>query len=402
MKRCNACEQDFASTFVYCPADATLLTELNPFDFRLTLINSRGLLERLLDETLFLFRELRMLLPELRRDPVAFVSRALSVTHVAFTRILRTPHLATAITTALMVVLSTFLVLLLVDKRSQQEVFAHRDSVELVGMLEFPTAEDQQDKTGHGVGANSDGRVGFRNKGSGEGSGPTPKKSTGGGGGGEGSKDPAQIGKLPPPSEIPAPIPKFPPANKTTLPAAGIDIDPALWQAMPMAVYGDPRSKSTVPSNGPGTDGGMGNGNGTGVGVGSGPGVGPGQDGNIGGGLPARTNQRTRTRARETRTTIHRRSATQRSFWKRRPACGFLTHRRSHEHSRGPNSAVRFDRAGNCSRPANSFSSGYQERAIGQRVYAARIQFQSVLKNGLWLWALVFERLCILCFVLSS
>ncbi len=284
MKRCNACEQDFASTFVYCPADATLLTELNPFDFRLTLINSRGLLERLLDETLFLFRELRMLLPELRRDPVAFVSRALSVTHVAFTRILRTPHLATAITTALMVVLSTFLVLLLVDKRSQQEVFAHRDSVELVGMLEFPTAEDQQDKTGHGVGANSDGRVGFRNKGSGEGSGPTPKKSTGGGGGGEGSKDPAQIGKLPPPSEIPAPIPKFPPANKTTLPAAGIDIDPALWQAMPMAVYGDPRSKSTVPSNGPGTDGGMGNGNGTGVGVGSGPGVGPGQDGNIGGG----------------------------------------------------------------------------------------------------------------------
>jgi TonB family protein len=109
-------------------------------------------------------------------------------------------------------------------------------------------------------------------------------KSTGGGGGGDHSKDPAQVGAVPPPSEIPAPIPKFPPVQKASLPAAGIEIDPALWQAMPMPVYGVPTSRSSVPSNGPGDGGGMGTGKGTGVGEGNRAGVGPGDDGNIGGG----------------------------------------------------------------------------------------------------------------------
>jgi TonB family protein len=51
-----------------------------------------------------------------------------------------------------------------------------------------------------------------------------------------------------------------------------------------MAVYGDPRSKSTAPSNGPGDDGGMGTGTGQGIGEGLRSGFGPGTDGGIGGG----------------------------------------------------------------------------------------------------------------------
>jgi protein TonB len=120
--------------------------------------------------------------------------------------------------------------------------------------------------------------------GKGEGSAPEPKRSTGGGSGGFHDPLPAQQGRVPPPSPIPAPIPKFPPAQKQTLPVAGIGIDPALWQNLPMPVYGDPRSKSSAPSNGPGDEGGMGTANGTGIGEGSGPGFGPGKDGNIGGG----------------------------------------------------------------------------------------------------------------------
>jgi protein TonB len=68
------------------------------------------------------------------------------------------------------------------------------------------------------------------------------------------------------------------------LPVAGIDIDPALWKNLPMAVYGDPRSKSSTPSGGPGDNGGMGTNAGLGIGEGvRGNGFGPGQDGNIGG-----------------------------------------------------------------------------------------------------------------------
>jgi TonB family protein len=155
----------------------------------------------------------------------------------------------------------------------------HNKETELIAIfLPTPIAL----KEDPGVGAGTQGRVGFKN-GKGEGSGPKQKRSTGGGTGGLGDKSPAQMGKVPPPSDIPAPIPKLPPVQKSALPVAGIDIDPALWKNLPMAVYGDPRSKSSLPSNGPGEGGGMGTNKGSGIGEGDGPGFGPGRDGNIGG-----------------------------------------------------------------------------------------------------------------------
>jgi TonB family protein len=90
------------------------------------------------------------------------------------------------------------------------------------------------------------------------------------------------VGKVPPPSEIPAPI--NPPLPHASLPLAGVDLDPALWRNLPFAAYGDPRSKSNVTSNGPGSSGGVGTGDGLGVGSGDGNGVGPGDHGNTGGG----------------------------------------------------------------------------------------------------------------------
>jgi len=134
-----------------------------------------------------------------------------------------------------------------------------------------------------GVGAGERGRVGFE-RGSGEGSRPVPARAKGGGGGGLHDQTSASQGRLPQPSVIPAPIPvvfaRMPPA----LPAAGLDIDPALWRNLNYASYGDPRTQSTTASNGPGDGGGVGNGNGTGIGEGDGPGFGRGKNGNIGGG----------------------------------------------------------------------------------------------------------------------
>jgi periplasmic protein TonB len=89
---------------------------------------------------------------------------------------------------------------------------------------------------------------------------------------------------LPPPSNVFASIPITPPINPQSLPAAGIDIDPALWKDLKAPVYGDPNSNSETPSKGPGNGGGIGTNNGLGIGSGDGPGVGPGKNGNIGGG----------------------------------------------------------------------------------------------------------------------
>jgi protein TonB len=173
-------------------------------------------------------------------------------------------------------------IILLSDRISKENERRHYENeLAQVAMLNFPIANTTSE--GQGVGVNSRGRVGLAN-GKGEGSASKPKKSTGGGGGGDDDPLPAQQGPLPPPSPIPARIPQFPPVQKPALPAAGVDIDPALWKNLPMAGYGDPRSASSTPSNGPGIDGGMGTGTGTGVGEGSRSGVGPGQDGNIGGG----------------------------------------------------------------------------------------------------------------------
>lgn len=125
------------------------------------------------------------------------------------------------------------------------------------------------------------GPAGF-NEGTGQGSGPIPRPAQGGGGGGNHDRHPPQKGELPPPSAVMAAIPIAPPIHPPALPVAGIDLDPALWKDLKAPVYGDPRSRSEIPSNGPGADEGIGTNRGVGIGNGNGPGVGPGTSGNTG------------------------------------------------------------------------------------------------------------------------
>lgn len=254
----------------------------NAYEFRLTMIDNASLPERLARELRFLGLQLRQAWPDFKNDPIGFCSRVAVEGGLRLRRTLAAPNSLAAITAALLLVISAALILLL-GGRVSKENERKRNSEELaqIAMLDFPKANAIPE--GQGVGAGSQGRVGLA-RGKGEGSAPERKKSTGGGGGGLDDPLPAQQGRVPPPSPIPAPIPKFPPAQKQLLPAAGVDIDPALWKNLPLAVYGDPRSKSSAPSNGPGTDGGMGTGSGTGIGEGRGPGFGPGQEGGIGGG----------------------------------------------------------------------------------------------------------------------
>jgi TonB family protein len=126
------------------------------------------------------------------------------------------------------------------------------------------------------------GNVGF-NVGTGQGSASESRSAQGGGGGGDGDRNPPQRGELPPPSMIPAAIPIAPPVHTPALPAAGIDIDPALWKDLKAPVYGDPRSTSDIASKGPGEGEGIGSNRGTGIGDGNGNGVGSGSERNIGG-----------------------------------------------------------------------------------------------------------------------
>lgn len=127
-------------------------------------------------------------------------------------------------------------------------------------------------------------------KGNGGGSKPKQEKAGGGGGGGREEQAPASFGKLPQADlripQVVAPDPHPPVIKNPALPMpATLEADPALFPPDTRNLaYGDPKSKSTTPSSGPGTGNGIGSGTGGGVGPGSGGGYGPGNGGNTGGG----------------------------------------------------------------------------------------------------------------------
>jgi TonB family protein len=253
-------------------------------EFHVTMIDNASLPERLARELRFVLNRLQLSWPELKRDPFRFSQRIFADVWLQL-RSATTRSSLSALAAAMFLVSAIALILILVGERSKQNGPVHVEPIETAQLLAFDLpANADAPKEDHGVGAGTKGRVGFRSN-KGEGSGPKPMKSTGGGSGGLRNPLPAQVGKPPQPSEIRAPIPQFPQAQQmAVLPVAGIDIDPALWKNMDLPVYGDPRSKSSAPSNGPGDGGGMGTVKGTGIGEGLGPGFGPGSDGNIGGG----------------------------------------------------------------------------------------------------------------------
>jgi periplasmic protein TonB len=116
---------------------------------------------------------------------------------------------------------------------------------------------------------------------------PGAKKAGGGGGGGAHELLPASKGKLPKFSLTQIVPPKVKPPDNPKFAATPTVIGmPDMKLASPnMSNWGDPMSKVTNDSNGPGSGNGIGSGNGTGIGSGSGGGVGPGEGGGAGGGV---------------------------------------------------------------------------------------------------------------------
>ena len=170
---------------------------------------------------------------------------------------------------------------LFLDRRHEAAAAAAaEDEVELTQMIsDIPNEQPTPDEGNAGMA-----------KGSGGGSKAEKIKPGGGGGGGREQQDPASMGKLPQASltipQVVAPNPNPPPIKNPSLPMpATLDADPVLFPPDTRNLaYGDPKSKSTTLSSGPGTGNGIGTGTGGGVGSGSGGGFGPGEGGNTGGG----------------------------------------------------------------------------------------------------------------------
>ena len=172
-------------------------------------------------------------------------------------------------------------VIIWVDHRNKQllAVVNPNEDLQLESVIDIPDEQPTPDPGTAGL-----------NKGSGGGSKPKPEKAAGGGGGGREEAKPASFGKVPQASltvpQVVAPDPKpVLPKNPALPVAATVVADPLLVPPDARVLpYGDYKSKSTDPSSGPGTGGGIGTGQGGGIGPGEGGGLGPGRGGNIGGG----------------------------------------------------------------------------------------------------------------------
>lgn len=227
-------------------------------EYQPTIIENRVLIERLVDQIAFAGHELKRAWSKCEGSPIAFAAWLTTNSLQRLRTLLATPHLLPAAATAVIAVICTTAIVLLVNGASRTtadtlaDVNEHAPEIVMLNLAAPPPLPNDR-----GSGAR----------------GPVAK-SRGDGGGGNRDPYPPQAGKLPPPSVIPAPIPITPPLNPPTLPVAGIDIDPALWKDLDAPVYGDPNSKSHIPSSGPGEGGGIGSGKGTNIGPGFGSGTG--------------------------------------------------------------------------------------------------------------------------------
>ncbi len=294
MKRCSACGEEFKDKYSFCPVDGRSLGttpaqlgghDSAPSDFHLTLISEEALARRLVNQVWFVADQVRQAWPSFKRDPIAFSARLAHEGMLSFKQNLSRPHVLSGAMTALFIVGAIILGVLVLERQARRvrDVELIESGDELVRTVEIDLGDEAKHNDDPGVGAGDKGRVGL-GIGKGEGSNPTPARSKGGGGGGDHSRTPASQGRVPVSSIIPAPISTTMARLPQALPDAGIDIDAALWRNLSFRSYGDPRSKSTTASNGPGEGGGVGTNNGTGIGEGDGPGFGPGRKGNIGGG----------------------------------------------------------------------------------------------------------------------
>ncbi|HVG38775.1 MAG TPA: energy transducer TonB [Pyrinomonadaceae bacterium] len=250
-------------------------------EYHLTILEDTSIARRLGREISGVARQSQLTWPEFKRDPFGFTSRLISGYGQLGWKFITSPNVGVAIVAALLIMM-TFIGAVVAFDRSvglQPPEVAINEDLEFQGMVtEIPEEQKKPDPGDAGM-----------NKGDGGGSKPKFERPAGGGGGGREEAKPASFGKLPPAilqPQIVAPDPRPPTIKNPSLPVpATINADPKLFppDARPLP-YGDPKSRSTEVSSGPGTGNGIGQGQGGGVGPGEGGGFGPGRGGNTGGG----------------------------------------------------------------------------------------------------------------------
>ncbi len=133
MRRCKVCGEQFEALFSFCPIDGTQFgqacSEAPHSDFTLTIVSDIGLTQRLAAELKFLIEQVEQAWPSCRDQPVAFATNQLSQLRKSLSQILGRQHVLAGLMTAILLVSSIILSVLILEKHSRR-VIKERDADE--------------------------------------------------------------------------------------------------------------------------------------------------------------------------------------------------------------------------------------------------------------------------------
>src|SRR6266404_4146690 len=211
MKQCYVCHQQFSDRFESCPIDGAPLDKVEQVipachssvvfeseveiaahppiskrnesgpELTLTIIENSSLAGRLTDQLRQIAHESELTWPEFKQAPMSFSIRLLKGYSNAAISLLKSPNVAVAITSAVFLVVSILLSIVLIERwtqRGTQTAGYTMDVDDITRVTMIPNELVQTSKV-KGTGVDGNGRIGL-DKGTGEGSGPTPRESNGG------------------------------------------------------------------------------------------------------------------------------------------------------------------------------------------------------------------------------
>lgn len=126
MRRCKVCREQFAALLSFCPIDGTQFggacSETPRSEFALTIISDVGLIHRLVFELNFLIEQIRQAWPSFRDHPIDFTTNQLTQLRKWLSQILARQHVLSGLMTAILLVSSIILSVLLLEKRSAKTI----------------------------------------------------------------------------------------------------------------------------------------------------------------------------------------------------------------------------------------------------------------------------------------
>ena len=126
MRRCKVCGEQLDALFSFCPLDGTqfgqAFSEAPHSDFTLTIVSDVGLIQRLAVELNFLIEQFKQAWPSFRDHPVDFTTSQLCQLRKWLWRTLGRQHVLSGLMTAILLVSSIILSVLLLEKRSPRGI----------------------------------------------------------------------------------------------------------------------------------------------------------------------------------------------------------------------------------------------------------------------------------------